>query len=349
MTAHQPDAAARSFSWRRVGLALLVIALVGAGPVAWLLFRVAQPGVAARAIPGTPAADPARLQRDVRELSTRYSGRNADRPDVLDAAAAYVDRRLAENGLQGESQRFEARGKPYRNIVARLGPDTPRVLVVGAHYDVFGDLPGADDNASGVAGLIELARLLQGRPLAMRVELVAYTNEEPPFFRTPHMGSAVHAASLRAAGRHVPLMLSLECIGYFSEAPGSQDHPVRLMDALYPTTADFIALVGFYADGAAARRVKAAMRGATGLPVHSINAPGFVVGVDFSDHLNYAQEGFTGMMVTDTAFYRNKAYHTREDTWERLDYARMAHVVTAVAAAVLDHAGVSDATPSPAR
>ncbi|TWO68539.1 M28 family peptidase [Caenimonas sedimenti] len=319
-------------------MALVVITLLAVVPAAYLVWRVAQPWTDGVAHPATPRADATQLQRDVRELSTRFDSRSVNRPEVLDGAASYIEKRLTEAGLQVVSQRFDARGQTYRNLVVRLGPDTPEVVVVGAHYDVFGELPGADDNASGVAGLIELARLLRTQPLTKRVELVAYTNEEPPFFRTPHMGSAIHAAGLRANDKRVSLMLSLECIGYFSDAPGSQDHPARLMEAIYPTTGNFIALVGFYEDGAVARRAKAAMKGATDLPVHSINAPGFVTGIDFSDHLNYAREGFVGMMVTDTAFYRNKAYHTRADTWERLDYGRMAKVVTGVAAVVLSQA-----------
>ena len=211
-------------------------------------------------------------------------------------------------------------------------------MVVGAHYDVAGEQPGADDNASGVAGLLELARLLKGQSFRQRVELVVYTNEEPPFFRTPYMGSAVHARSLAESGKRASLMLSLECIGYFSDEPGSQDHPVRLLNAIYPTTGNFISLVGFYEDGDVSRQVKTAMKSASDLPVYSINAPSFVVGVDFSDHLNYWNEGFVGMMVTDTAFYRNKAYHTPRDTADRLDYGRMAKVVDGVRAVVMRQA-----------
>ena len=189
--------------------------------------------------------------------------------------------------------------------------------------------------------MIELARLLKGQSFRQRVELVVYTNEEPPFFRTPYMGSAVHARSLAESGKRASLMLSLECIAYFSDEPGSQDHPVRLLHAMYPTTGNFISLVGFYQDGDVARQVKAAMKSASDLPVYSINAPGFVVGVDFSDHLNYWNEGYVGMMVTDTAFYRNKAYHTPQDTADRLDYRRMAKVVDGVRAVVMQHAAVA--------
>ncbi|TAG70495.1 MAG: M28 family peptidase, partial [Burkholderiales bacterium] len=229
-------------------------------------------------------------------------------------------------------------GRDYRNVIARFGPDTKDVIVIGAHYDSYDKLPAADDNASGVAGLIELARSLAQAKPTKRVELVAYTLEEPPYFRTEFMGSAIHAKSIKAAGKQVSLMLSLECIGYFSDEPNSQEFPIAALKAFYPTTGNFIALVGNYKDGALAKRVRETMRIATPLPVYSINAPSIVTGVDFSDHLNYWNEGFVGMMVTDTAFMRNKNYHTQNDTPEKLDYQRMADVVRAVSAVVRSEA-----------
>jgi Zn-dependent M28 family amino/carboxypeptidase len=193
--------------------------------------------------------------------------------------------------------------------------------------------PGADDNASGVAGLIELAHLLGKQPPPRPVELVAYTLEEPPHFRTEHMGSAWHARSLRAAGREVRLMVSLEMIGCFSDAPGSQRFPVPGLDLLYPDRGNFIALVSrISAKGelGATRRAKALMAGATDLAVHSINAPPLLKGIDFSDHLSYWAQGYPALMVTDTAFFRNANYHQAGDTHETLDYARMAKVVQGV-------------------
>ncbi|HZG51707.1 MAG TPA: M28 family peptidase, partial [Pyrinomonadaceae bacterium] len=196
-------------------------------------------------------------------------------------------------------------------------------------------LPGADDNASGVAGLIELAYLLGGTPPAVRVELVAFALEEPPYFRSPFMGSAVHAASLRAQGFAVRAMLSLEMIGYFSDQPDSQHYPVSFLKAFYPSQANFIAVVGKMDQGRTVRRIKKAMAEASPLPVYSINAPRSIPGVDFSDHLNYWNEGYDALMITDTAFYRNPHYHTSADTPDTLDYRRMASVVQGVYAAVL--------------
>jgi hypothetical protein len=326
----------RAWAWLVAAVLTMTLAglLFGWYSLTQPTWSYSRPGVGQANAQADAQANSENLKRHVYTLATQFPGRTFDNRTRLEGAANYIEAEWVKLGLTVTSQRFVAQGRPYRNLVVNLGPDTPDITVVGAHYDVAGQQPGADDNASGVAGLIELTRLLQTVPLKQRVQLVAYTNEEPPFFRTPHMGSAVHARSLKAEGKRAALMLSLECIGYFSDAPGSQSHPVRLLEAAYPTVGNFISLVGFYEDGAVSRRVKAAMQSTTDLPVYSINAPSFIVGVDFSDHLNYASEGFVGMMVTDTAFYRNKAYHTPQDTPDRLDYGRMAKVVDAVLSAV---------------
>jgi Zn-dependent M28 family amino/carboxypeptidase len=229
-------------------------------------------------------------------------------------------------------------GRTYRNVIALFGPDTKERIVVGAHYDSAGVQPAADDNASGIAGLIELAYLLGQISLPVRVELVAYSLEEPPYFRTPGMGSAVHATSLKAHGIPVRIMFALEMIGYFSDRPDSQGFPLSIFKLFYPSRGNFIGIVSKLDHGLVVRRVKKAMRQATSLPVYSINAPRFIPGVDFSDHLNYWQAGYPAVMITDTAFYRNKYYHTIHDTPDTLDYERMALVVQGVHAAVLAEA-----------
>ena len=325
--------------WKLVALGFglfTVLLVVGLATFGW--YKLTQPFVVARVFKAQTGADSAKLEKHVKKLSIEFPDRSFDNLTRLDGAAAYIESEFTALGLKVEIQRFIAKGRPYRNLVFKLGPETTEVVVIGAHYDVAGVQPGADDNASGVAGLLELARLLKAQPLKQRVELVAFTNEEQPFFRTPYMGSAVHSKSIKDAGKRVVLMLSLECIGYFSDAPGSQSHPARLLNSIYPTVGNFIALVGYYEDEAVARKVKSAMMSASDLPVHSINAPGFIVGIDFSDHLNYWNEGFVGMMVTDTAFYRNKAYHTPQDTHDRLDYVRMAKVVDGVRAVLVQDA-----------
>lgn len=310
-------------------LQLLAIALLLAGLVAAAVAVVTQPlvrPVASR----PPPVDAGRLQAHVRHLSVDLHPRSHDQLRNLDLAAQYIAASFEAAGAAVTLQDVPVRGTTYRNVVARFGPAAGPVMVIGAHYDSHADTPGADDNASGVAGLLELARLLGRQPQARPIELVAYTLEEPPHFATDRMGSAWHARSLRATGRDVRFMLSLEMIGCFSDQPGSQSYPVPGMASLYSDRGDFISLVGRLEDFGLMRRLKAVMAGATDLPVHSINAPTSLQGVDFSDHRNYWQQGFPAAMVTDTAFMRNPNYHRAGDTLEKLDYGRMAKVVQAV-------------------
>lgn len=316
---------------RKLGYALgaLFLALM---TVTWM---VVQPTWTSSGASSAPPALQAALRKHVHRLAVDFAPRVHTNLTQLNNASAYIESELRSTTAKVTVQRYSVTGRNFQNLIAQFGPDTEDVIVVGAHYDVAGEQPGADDNASGVAGLIELAKALSTAQLKQRVELVAYTLEEPPYFRTANMGSAVHAKSLKAKGKRVSLMLSLECIGYFSDEPNSQQLLTPLMKAVYPTTGNFIALVGNYAEGDLSRRVKRSMQQATSLPVYSINAPSILQGIDFSDHLSYWNEGFVGMMVTDTAFFRNEAYHTEDDTPDRLDYKRMAEVVVAVAKTVL--------------
>jgi Zn-dependent M28 family amino/carboxypeptidase len=286
-------------------------------------------------VPSTPPpVSSERLEQHVRFLSETVYPRNYLAQDNLNAAADYILDYLRQNGADVSEQHFIVDGRSYRNILTHYGPQSDSVIVVGAHYDSHDVTPGADDNASGVAGLLELARLLNEHPPTQAVELVAYTLEEPPFFRTDNMGSAVHAKALADAKRRVRIMISLEMIGYFDDHAGSQTYPVGFLNALYPTEGNFIAVIGRFADAAETRRVKALMTGATDLPVHSINAPAWIEGVDFSDHRNYWAQGMNAVMISDTAFFRNYHYHQLSDSAEKLDYQRMAKVVQGVYAVV---------------
>lgn len=283
-----------------------------------------------------PAVDPARLEAHVRALAVDFIPRDDEHPENLDQAAAYIRREMEQAGGRAEDQPFEARGKTYRNVIAKFGPDARERIVVGAHYDAAGPYPGADDNASGVAGLIELAFLLgKGGPLPVQVELVAYTLEEPPYFASLAMGSATHAASLKKQGVKVRAMIALEMIGYFTDEPDSQELPAPFLKLFYPSTGNFIAVVGKLSQGRLVRKIKNAMkRAAAPLPVESINAPESLPGVDFSDHRNYWAVGYPAVMITDTAFFRNPNYHMPSDKPETLDYRNMARVVEGVYGAV---------------
>jgi Zn-dependent M28 family amino/carboxypeptidase len=283
-------------------------------------------------------AEPGRLEVHVRRLSETFFPRDAGHPENLDRVAAYIRQEFKQAKGRVAEQPYEVNGTTYRNVTALFGPETKERIVVGAHYDSAGEQPGADDNASGVAGLIELAYLLGKTPLPVCVELVAFTLEESGHFRTAQMGSAIHAGSLKKQGILVRVMFSLEMIGYFTDALHSQSFPVSLLAAFYPSQGNFIAVVGKLDQLSAVRRVKQAMRGASPLPVYSINAPRFVPGIDFSDHRNYWQAGYKAVMITDTAFYRNPNYHTWQDMADTLDYQRMAMVVQGVYAAVITFA-----------
>jgi Zn-dependent M28 family amino/carboxypeptidase len=313
-----------------------VLILLAAAGVFWM---VQPPVLPIRKAPPRGRADPAKLALHVEALAGSHSPRDYRHPERLRGAAEYLAESLRGTGAAVRLQEFSAEGETYRNVVAELGPDTRDRIVVGAHYDTDGPFPGADDNASGVAGLLELARLLAADPPEVRVELVAYCLEEMPFFATDAMGSAVHARSLRRSGARVRGMLCLEMIGYFTDLPGSQAFPFGALRLFYPERGDFIAVVGRPRDGLLVRRVKAAMRAGAGVPVHSINAPSAVPGVGLSDHASYWAEGYPALMITDTAFYRNPNYHTESDRPETLDYRRMAAVVDGVAAAVRALAG----------
>jgi Zn-dependent M28 family amino/carboxypeptidase len=286
----------------------------------------------------------------VQRLSQTDYPRSFDFPQKLDAAASYIHQELAATGAKVTDQIMKVDEGQTRNIIARFGPSEGPLLVVGAHYDSSGDpiegakypsgfstkthTPGADDNASGVAGLLELARLLANNPPKRPVELVAYSYEELPYFGTRNMGSAWHARSLRSEAQRVQLMISLEMIGFFSEKSNSQNYPLPGMSFLYPDRGDYISVVGRVQDSFEARRIKALMAGATNLPVRSMNGFAMIPGVDFSDHLNYWDEGIKALMITDTAFYRNDNYHQAGDTYDTLDYPRMAKVVQGVYAVI---------------
>ncbi|MDH3228987.1 MAG: M28 family peptidase [Alphaproteobacteria bacterium] len=277
-----------------------------------------------------PAAETARLEADVRFLAAMNPSRTANNVAALDAAAGHIEQSFAAAGCATAAQAFEVDGSTYRNIVCAFGPETAPLLVVGAHYDVAGEgNPGADDNASGVAAILELARLVgTAQPaLTHRLELVAFTLEEPPHFKTPNMGSYVNARGVVDSKTPLKLMISVEMVGYFSDEPGSQDYPAGFLGWLYPDTANFIGVVGRTFDRSPVARVKALMASAGTVPVNSINAPATLAGIDFSDHWSFWEHGLPAVMVTDTAFFRNANYHRPTDTAETLDYQRMAGVV----------------------
>lgn len=307
-------------------------------PVAALWLGVAQPSLL-RGPPSRASADPAALRRDVVALSQTFHPRSVYDAANLERCAAYIEARFRDAGLSVTRQEYRALKTECCNVIAVIPGQQARRVVVGAHYDAVAGTPGADDNASGVAGLLELARLLRGAQPELTIELVAYSTEEPPCFATEQMGSAHHARQLAERGVGVEAMIALEMIGTFSDEVGSQSYPVPLLKVYYPSSGSFIGVVGDWGQRRLIRRVKRGMKGATPLPVCSIAAPAAVSGIDLLDHRCYWDQGFPAVMVTDTAHYRNREYHRAGDTADRLDYARMAQVVVGVYEAVRDLAG----------
>ncbi len=269
----------------------------------------------------------ASLKEHVIYFSETSVPRSSSNIESLNKASDYIKSQLEVFSKDVIFQEYEVDDHKYRNVIARFGPETDDITIVGAHYDVYSELPGADDNASGVSGLIELGRLLSSADLKQQVQLVAYTLEEPPHFASENMGSFVHAFSL--SDKKVKIMISLEMIGYFSDEPNSQSFPISLMSLIYPSKGNYIAIVDTIETNNAVG-LKSSINKYTDLPAYSINAPSSIVGIDFSDHRNYWNFGYPAVMVTDTSFYRNKAYHTENDTYDRLNYKLLAKVVFGV-------------------
>ncbi len=271
------------------------------------------------------------MKRTVQYLSELNPHRNYLNIESLEKAADYITREFDKYGIALEQQPFEVSGKLFKNIIASVGPKEGARIVVGAHYDVYGDLPGADDNASAIAGMLEIARFAKTheKKLPYRVDFVAYTLEEPPFFGTKKMGSYVHAKSLYDNKKSVKGMICLEMIGFFSDLKNSQRYPLSLMGLFYSNTGEFIGVISNYGSSSFAKQISRHLR-ATSIQVEKLKAPSFLTGVDFSDHCNYWEFGYDAVMITDTAFYRNHNYHESSDTIDTLDFNRMQQVVKGV-------------------
>ena len=276
-----------------------------------------------------------RLREHVRVLAVDIGERHTGRPQALGAAARYIEGALALVGHEVRRQRYEADGIECLNLeVEHGGGDrASEIVLVGAHYDTVVGSPGADDNASGVAAMIEIARLLSGRRLQRTVRCVAFVNEEPPFFYSREMGSAVYARAARARSDDIKTMLSLEMLGYYSSRPRSQRYP-PLLRYFYPDRGNFIAFVSNLRSRRALAQVHDAFRSQCTFPSVRLASPAIVPGISWSDQLSFWRAGFAAVMVTDTAFYRYPHYHCPTDTPEKLDFAAMSRVTIGLADAV---------------
>lgn len=279
------------------------------------------------------------LASTVKYLSEDIGERSYLHPDRLEKVASFIEERFRRYGLPVQRQAFTYRGNQYYNIITQVkGKGSDGILVIGAHYDTVSGTPGADDNASGVATLLEVARLAAQEaaksPLQRTVRFVAFGLEEPPVFMNSRMGSHVYAKSLKEEGVKVYGMISLEMTGYFCDTPGSQHYPLPGFGWHYPERGDFIAFVGNIPSRKFTEMLKASFKASSALPVESLNTLSIVPGVSFSDHWSFWKFGFTAIMITDTAFYRNPNYHGPGDRPSTLDYDRMAMLVEGLSKAL---------------
>jgi Zn-dependent M28 family amino/carboxypeptidase len=288
------------------------------------------------------------LEADVRRLAGEIGERNATalRMESLLAAETFLARALTAAGYAPQRQAYEVRGRTVANLVAEV-PGAARgdeILVVGGHYDSAVGTPGANDNASGAAATLALARAFAARKPARTVRFAFFVNEEPPWFQTEDMGSLRYARRCRERKENVVGMISLETVGYYSDEKGSQKFdscpPLRL---IYPDTGNFVAFVADTKSAALTRRIVGSFRGGTKFPAHGCCLPDVIDGVGWSDHWSFWQAGYPAVMVTDTAPFRYPHYHAAEDTPDKLDYERLARVVAGLERVIVELADAADA------
>jgi len=267
------------------------------------------------------------LRRHVTAVASREH--NVWNLPALEASAQYIERTLAGLGYAVSAQRFESGAVEVRNIEveARGIARASEIIVVGAHYDSVIGATGANDNGSGVAAVLELARLMRAEKVERTLRFVAFANEEPPFFKSERMGSRVYAQRSKKRGENIVAMFSLETIGYYSDRPGSQRYPFPL-GFFYPSTGNFLAFVSNLGSRPLLHQALASFRRHAEFPSEGVAAPAFIPGVDWSDHWSFWKEDYPALMVTDTAPYRYPYYHTVQDTPDKVDYERLARVVT---------------------
>lgn len=328
-------------SLKRLAVLFVCIALLLYGCY-WLM--VSMPGSSFKG--ARPAATEeqkaaaARIRADVEALASKVGKRSTLDPRGMADAAKWIMAEMRTVGFGEPGQTFVERNARVPNLEYVLAPAAgstlaKEVVVIGAHYDTFAGTPGADDNASGVAGVMELARRFAGKGQAREVRFVFFVNEEPPCFQTSDMGSWVYAKACRARNDNITSMLSLETIGFYTDEIGYQKYP-PLVGGLYPEEGNFIAFVGNIGSRTLTRRCVRAFREQTQFPSEGAALPGFFPGVGWSDHWAFWQEGYDGVMVTDTAPFRNPHYHLASDKPGTLDYDAMSRVVEGLERVVVD-------------
>ncbi len=282
----------------------------------------------------------AELRRSLEVLTVKIGPRPASDALATRRTAKWIAGELGplNTGYERvEEQAFEAAGEVFKNLAVELpGKSKPEeIVVVGAHYDTVPDCPGADDNGTGVVALLALAKAFVDTEHARTLRFVAFANEEPPHFQTPTMGSLVYAKGCKERGEDIVAMVSLESLGYFSDAPGSQAYPPGVR-RFYPDVGNFVGVVGNVRSRRLVDQFADAFGAATALPVEKASLPAALPGIGWSDHWSFWECGYPALMVTDTATFRNPHYHTAGDTLETIDFPRFTEAVRGIAAAVAE-------------
>ncbi|MBD1878154.1 M28 family peptidase [Coleofasciculus sp. FACHB-T130] len=327
--------------------ALIRLAIIGIllGVAAWAWFTsIWMPGVSYQAaLPLlTPQEETLRdaLRQDVEKIAGELGEHNFSNYKNLAAAADFLEVSLSNAGYKVQRQGYKIAENTYYNLEAEIAGTNraDEIVVIGGHYDsVFGS-PGANDNGTGAAAVLELARAFVGKKTSRTLRFVEFVNEEPPFFQTAEMGSVVYAKRCRNAGDNIVAMLSLETIGYYSDKPGTQKYPFPL-SLFYPSQGNFIAFVSNPTSADLLRKAIASFRRHAKFPSEGAALPERIPGVGWSDQWSFWQQGYPGIIVTDTAPSRYPYYHTSQDTPDKIDYDRLARVVAGLEGVVADLAG----------
>jgi Zn-dependent M28 family amino/carboxypeptidase len=282
--------------------------------------------------------DTRKLHRHVKQLTVEIGSRSVSEYDKIEATKQYILSCLKAFGYAPSLQTYTYNKKQYSNVIVSIkGAKLPdEIVIIGAHYDTVYGTPGADDNASAVATLLEIARALKRFCPDRTLKLIFFTIEEPPVFRSEHMGSYVYAKEARARNENIKSMICLEMLGYYTNEKDGQTFPFPMMSLIYSSTPNFIAVVGNLSSRDLVRKVKNSLRAGSRMPVETLSTFSFVPGVDFSDHRSFWKMGYPAVMITDTAFYRNPNYHTETDTIDTLDFNKMSDVLKGLIQAAKD-------------
>jgi len=283
----------------------------------------------------TGKSDTALIRAHMKAITKTDGYRDHLNIPLLNTTAEYIFEQFKLYADTVYYQAYQANYQTYKNVICSFGPKNAKTLVIGAHYDVCGEQEGADDNASGVVGLLELARLLKGQTLTYHIELVAFSLEEPPYFTTEYMGSYIHAKSLADKKTEVLGMITLEMIGYYNDQKNSQTYPAGFLKYIYGNKGNYITLVKKFGGGKFARKFSRKFKRKRTIKTVKFSAPSSLEGIDYSDHQNYWKFGYSAIMITDTSFFRNDNYHKTTDTLETLDLYRMAGVIDGVFLTIL--------------